>query len=205
MKARLATGPALAAAALGMALAGAPARADGLRPELRIAAGQTLAVTGTPDDGGWALALGLRWPANGHLGFGVTVFADDLGANETRLRDPNDGTDLGAVVEDHRWTYGAAWTGDWQAWSGADWGLEGRGAFGYWREETDVRGRTQSAASAVGFTLGAALSRRLSGAHGIAAVARYHRVMSARDIESSRVDRYATVALEWRWDLTARR
>jgi len=186
-------------------LAPVAARAQWPRPELRMAAGTTMAVTGEPDGGGVTVGAGLHWPLSDRFGFGVRVFADDLGTDETRLLDPNDGTDLGAVAQVHRWTYGAAWSGDYRAASFGRMGLDALGEFGYWREEADVRGRTRAASSAVGFTLGGAATWPLTGAHALAAVARYHRVLSARDIEFTRVDRYTTVALEWRWSLAPKR
>lgn len=191
--------------ALILVLAASPASAQWPRPEMRLAAGTTMAVTGEPDGGGVALSAGLHWPLAERFGFGVRVFADDLGTDETRLLDPNDGTDLGSVAQMHRWAYGAAWSGDFHATSLGRFDLDALGEFGYWREEADVRGRTQSASSAVGFTLGGAATWPLTGAHALAAVVRYHRVLSARDIEFTRVDRYTTVALEWRWSLAPQR
>ncbi len=191
--------------ALSFLLAGSPAQAEWPRPELRLAAGSAGSVTGEPGGGGVSLAAGLNYSVTERFGFGFRLFADDLGTDETRLLDPNDGTDLGAVVQGHRWTYGAAWSGSAEVTHWGRLGLDALGEFGYWREEADVRGRTQSASSAVGFTLGGAAVWPLTGAHGLAAVARYHRVMSARDIEFSRVDRYTTLTLQWRWDLAPQR
>lgn len=188
-----------------LALFGSPARAEWPRPEMRLAAGTTMAVTGEPNGGGVALGAGLRWPVTERFGFGVRVFADDLGVDETRLRDPNDGTDLGSVAQTHRWAYGATWSGDAVVGSWGRLGFDALSELGYWREESDLRGSTQTASSAVGFTLGGAATWPLTGAHALAAVARYHRVLSARDIEFTRVDRYTTVAFEWRWSLASQR
>lgn len=182
-----------------------PARAEWPRPELRLAAGSVSAVTGEPGNGGMSLGAGLQWPVDERYSFGFRVFADDLGVDETRLLDPNDGTDLGAVAQGHRWTYGAAWSGSAAITRWGRLGFDALGELGYWREEADVRGRTQAASSAVGFTLGGAAVWPLTGAHGVAAVARYHRALSGRDLETSRVDRYTTVSLQWRWSLAPQR
>lgn len=184
---------------------GTTARAEWLRPELRLAAGSTGTVTGSPNEGGVSLGAGLNWPVTERFGFGFRLFADDLGVDEARLRDPNDGSDLGTVAQLHRWTYGAAWSGSAAVTQLGRIGIDALGEFGYWREESDVRGRTQTASSAVGFTLGGAAVLPLTGAHGLAAVARYHRVMSARDVEFTRVDRYSTLSLQWRWSLAPQR
>ena len=87
----------------------APAYADAT--DWAVELGSTWGVLGTPDDGGASASLAVLWPVHERLSFGVTGYADDLGAHIDQLRDPA-GTPLGAAEEQHRNVWGAGWRMD---------------------------------------------------------------------------------------------
>jgi len=197
-------GPALVLAALlvaGAGAAAAPARAGAFvpRPTLELTGGTTFAVTGTPDGGGAALSLSALWPVLERVRFGIQAYADDIGTELVELRDPNDGTPLGTSSDVHRWTYGAAWRAEADAWRLGRWKGGVTGALGLWRVEDDRRGETFAAGSAVGFRIGADARRPLGRGREIGVALHYHRLDQNDQTAWRRVDRYASAALELRW------
>jgi len=62
-------------------------------PDLEATVGGTLAISGTPDGGGWSVSLSPMWEVEDRWLFGVMLFADDMGTEFGRLTDPNDGSD----------------------------------------------------------------------------------------------------------------
>lgn len=192
-----------AAAALGLC---EPARAGSLWPvAVDFTAGNTFATTGDPSGGGVSFSATPLWDMTERLHFGVSVFADDIGSRVSELRDPNDGTPIGSVAELHRWAWGGAWHADMDLFSLGRWQTEASSSWGYWRIEDDVRGRTHAANSAVGFAFAGGVHRAVSKTHDLGCLVSYNRVFSDRRQAADRVDRYATVALEWRWMTSARR
>jgi hypothetical protein len=162
-------------------------------PELIGDVGSTLAVLGSPDEGGFSVALAALWPMRAGLRFGVTGFADDLGANIGRLRDPNDGTDLGAVETAHRWVYGGGWRVDAGLPDRWGWVPYASGTWGAYRLEDDHRGEVSRALSSIGFSLGGGVVRPVSGRAALGVGVRYHRLFN--DVAG----RYVSVAAQWRW------
>ena len=175
------------------------------RPEIIAGLGGTFATTGTPDGGGLSSSLTMRWPVGERGAFGVRAFADDIGTQQGRLRDPNDGTDLGTTALTHRWSYGATWRGDYALHRGERWGGGVTGDWGYWRIEDDSRGQLSSAVSAVGFVLGGSLDRTFGATNTGSLVLRYHRIFTDRDVAPNLVGRYASAAIEWSWKGADRR
>ena len=156
-----------------------------------------LGVTGVSSDGpkrtGAAVTAAMLWEIVPGFEFGPMLFADDLGSRIGRLRDPNDGTDLGAVGEDHRGIIGVAWRldlplvnqGRWRAATGATWG--------YYRLQDDRIGVIRSAVSAIGWSIGAGASRRVRPTAAIGVSVRWNQLLDERQDHYVR----ATVDLMW--------
>lgn len=181
---------AAACLAIGLGLC-APAGA-GAAPTVLADVGRTLGILGGIDEGGFSLGLSALWPIDERLRFGVVGFADDLGAKIGRLRDPNDGSDLGAVELEHRSALGGGWRMD--AGLPGRWGWEpyASGTWGAYRVADDHRGdRTRTIGSA-GFSLAGGVVRPF-GRGSVGAVFRYHRLFN--DVAG----RYWTAGAEWRW------
>ena len=184
----------IASASLLLLLAGAPlARAVPL-PEWTGSAGHSFAVTGDLTGGGWSLSLGALWPLDLQgVSFGLGLFADDAGNRIGRLRDANDGTDLGTVGLGHRAAYGAAWRLDARTAPRRGWEPFGSATWGYYRVEDDRLGVTQNRVGSTGFSLAAGL-RRPMGSGALGASLRYHRL--ANDVL---VGRYVSAGVDWAW------
>lgn len=189
---------ALIAAAL--LLPGACPAAGWPAPDVTLSAGSTYFASGAIDGGGASGTLSFDWPVNERFAFGVVAFADDIGSRIGELVDPNDGTPLGLVAEAHRWTYGGAWHARAQLLSPrSPWGLEWRGGWGYSRVEDDERGQTFAAASAVGFSSGLGLFRRIGARQAIGVSTRLQLLAVEHGPTDDRANRYGAAALEWRW------
>ncbi len=179
----------VAAALATLALAGSSHAAA----RLEIGFGITAASSDGPKRSGAAVTAAMLWEVVPGFEFGPMLFADDLGSRVGRLRDPNDGTDLGAVAEDHRGILGGAWRGDvalvrnerWNAAAGATWG--------YYRLQDDRLGEIRSAVSAVGFSFGAGASRRLRPTAALGISVRWNQLLEERQDHYVR----ATVDLLW--------
>jgi hypothetical protein len=162
-----------------------------------------LGVTGASSDGpqqsGAAASAAMLWEVVPRFEFGPMLFADDLGSNVGRLLDPNNGTDLGAVAEDHRSVYGGAWRGDVQMTRGERWRSAASATWGYYRLRDDQIGVVQSVWSAVGWSIGAAVSRRVRPTVAIGASVRWNQLLEERQDHYVR----ATVDLMWLRSATA--
>jgi hypothetical protein len=125
------------------------------------------------------------------------VFADDLGTRLGRLVDPNNGTDLGAVAEVHRYAFGGAWRFDvpFGAWAGFT--PRAIGSWGYYRIQEDRVGVVTSAISATGWSLGGALSHHLSPSISIGASAHYH------GLQDERQNHYVSASVDLSWMTSA--
>lgn len=191
----------LAALFVAAAAAPAPARAWPAvpRPTLELAGGTTFAVTGEPGGGGASFSAAALWPVMDRVRFGVQAYADDIGSEITELRDPNDGTPLGTTAKMHRWTWGAAWRAEADAWTLGRWKGGASGAFGLWRVEDDRLGETYLAGTAVGFRLGADARHSFGRGREIGVALNYHRLDQNDESAWVRVGRYASAALEFRW------
>jgi len=188
---------AVAGIVLAVLLAGAaPERAAAWPLDVVGALGGTLGVEGVSGTGGAALDLGLLWRFEGPLSFGPTVFAGDLGTDVGRLRDPNDGTDLGAVALGHRDTWGAAWRLDAAAPAFAGGRLHPfvSATYGVYRLQADRFGTATGAVTAAGASLGTGVRYAVGGARFGVSV-RYHRLFE------DRLNDYAAVAMDWQWSL----
>ncbi|OGF14463.1 MAG: hypothetical protein A2W00_00035 [Candidatus Eisenbacteria bacterium RBG_16_71_46] len=170
-----------------------PARAGNL-PRIDASLGRTVGVLGAIDGGGISASLSALWPVEeGPLSAGAMLFADDLGSELGRLRDPNDGTDLGAVALSHRQAYGGAWRVDLDGPSWRGWRSFGSGTWGYYRIQDDRRGASLGALSSAGFSLGTGARRVLAGTQSVGLAVRYHRLFN------DRAGRYVSVAADWFW------
>jgi len=191
VRAALAAGLTLAAPALGRA---------GIVPKLLAGTGGTFAVLGHPDRGGFSASLAAMWPVDLQLtdeervSFGLTAFADDLGAELGALRDPTDPTaDLGRIETAHRSTWGVAWRADvavgrvgaWTPVASGTWG-------GYWITD-DHRGKTTAATGSAGWSLAAGARRAILASGTLGAMLRYHRLFN------DTAGRYMSAGLEWGW------
>ncbi len=185
----------LPAAILAVLCAAEPARALPM-PQFVASAGHTAAVSGEPSGSGVAIGAAFLWPLDGAFAFGFEGFADDLGTQIGRLRDPNDPSiDLGAVSKGHRWSLGAAWRVEAAMGRGGKWTPYALASFGYYRIQDDQLGRISQASSGTGGSLGFGLRRALKGGNAIGLLVRYHQPIDQR------VDHYLTAAadLRWRW------
>ncbi len=180
-------------ASLVIALALGPAAAC-VHADPRVVLG--FGVTGGSSDGpkqsGAAAELSALWN-KGPIEFGPMAFAYDLGTTVGRLRDPNNGTDLGTTALTHRYVFGGAWRldlplGEWHAWHsrvGTTWG--------YYRVQDDHEGSIERSVSALGLSVGAGLSHRLFPSTGFGAAVRYHELLDSRQKHFVS----ATVDLSW--------
>ena len=170
-------------------------------PDLTLAAGMTSSATGRITGGGLASSLGLDWPVNDRVSFGVLAFADDIGTRRQELTDPNDGTPLGSIAVEHRWTYGASWRTRVQVLKpdAGKWALEWRAGWGYSRVEDDQRGRTFDAVSAIGLSTGLGVFRRVGVKGALGLSTRIEMLAIHRGPLDERPSRYAATALEWQW------
>lgn len=184
----------LASAALLVLLAFAPAARAVPAPEWTGSAGHSFAATGDLGGGGWSLSLGALWPLDlPRVSFGVGLFADDAGNRIGRIKDVNDGTDLGIVGLGHRAAYGAAWRLDARTTLRRGWEPFGSATWGYYRVEDDRLGVTQDRVGSTGFSLAAGL-RRPMGSGALGASFRYHRL--ANDVL---LGRYMSAGVDWAW------
>ncbi|MEQ1831724.1 MAG: hypothetical protein ABL977_01630 [Candidatus Eisenbacteria bacterium] len=186
-------------ALLALSLA-ASARAES--PVLVVSAGSSLSPDGKPGTGGAAGAVGLMFPLEGRWSFGAALFAEDLGTGLTELHDPNTGEALGTVAELHRWTYGGEWRAEARLHNARRARLSWGAAFGYGRQERDVRGSVDGAVS--GVTAGTSLTFLVPAPHGHAfgASVAARRLFVHADADPDRSTSWATAALEWRWQGT---
>lgn len=174
------------------------------RPDLAFTAGTTLGVAGDPNSGGLSLSATPLWNVNDRFAFGITIFADDMGTGVSDLRDANSGLHIGTIPTSHRWTYGGAWRADATVLRHKKWTADAVGQWGYYRLEDDLRGAVSGAASTVGFGLGANLRHATAAGQEMGLAARYNRLFTDRSAVYSRVDHYASLALEWRWAGTSK-
>jgi hypothetical protein len=160
--------------------------------EWSIEAGTTWGVQGTPNDGGASASLSVLWPVHDRLSFGVTGYADDLGAQIGQLKDPA-GNPIGAAEEEHRNVWGGGWRLD--GFVGEKWGwlTTASTTWGYYRLQDDHRGQVTQALSSTGFSLGGAVQHRLGRRHSLGAVVRFHRMFN--DVAG----RYWNAGLAWSW------
>lgn len=179
----------LAAALATLALAGSSHAA----PRLEIGFGITAASSDGPKRSGAAVTAAMLWEVVPGFEFGPMLFADDLGSRVGRLRDPNDGTDLGAVAEDHRGVFGGAWRGDVALVRGERWNAAAGATWGYYRIQDDRLGEIYRAVSAIGWSLGAGASRRLRPTAALGVSVRWNQLLEERQDHYVR----ATVDLLW--------
>jgi hypothetical protein len=175
-----------------------PATAFG-RPELTLGAGRTLGADSHPGDGGMTFSLAPMWPVTDRTRFGFTMFADDIGSTLGRMTDPNDGIDLGSVALRHRWTWGAAWRGDWDFARARTWAASMDATWGWSRVEDDVRGTVVQAASAVGTGVGLDIRRPVTKRYQLGLAIDYRLLTGDKNTDYQRTRRYATAAVTWRW------
>ena len=168
-------------------------------PGLTLAAGRTFAVAGDPSGGGLSLAFTPTWAFHERARFGVMMFADDMGTNLVELTDPNDGTPLGTASDVHRWAWGGAWNGEYDALVRGPWIGSAAGSFGYWRIEDDRRGEDVHAGSALGLGLGVSVRRDIGGSRELGLAVRWQKLTQNDNVDWQRVDQYASAALELRW------
>jgi hypothetical protein len=183
---------ALAAVAALVTIAGIAGRA-GAEPRLVVGLGATGASSDGPQKSGLTASAAALWSHGEHLELGPMLFIDDLGTRVGRLVDPNNGTDLGSVAENHRVAFGGAWRFDvpFGAWAGFS--PRAISSWGYYRIQEDRVGVVRSAISTTGWSLGGGMSRGLSPSIAIGVSAHYH------GLQDERQNHYvsATVDLSW--------
>lgn len=184
-------------ALLALGLAALPARPAAARllpamPAVEARLGSAGAISGSVAEGGPSGALGLLWPAARGVFAGVELSVDDFGSSIGRLRDPNDGEDLGTVADIHRAALGMAWRldGRMPAWHGVQ--PFATGTWGLWRIRDDHLGHSTDSATAAGLSAGAGV-RRSFGGTSVGASAAWHRVFSPM------VSRWLSVGLDLGW------
>lgn len=165
-----------------------PARAN---PDLEATLGGTLAISGTPDDGGWSVSLSPMWDVHDRWLFGVMLFADDMGTEFGQLVDPNDGSDRGTVQLGHTHVLGAAWRLDREWGSITTWLPYVSGTWGYYRLLDDVRGEPRGREGSTGFSLAGGVRRAVSDRQAIGVSVRYHRLFN------DHVGRYVGWGVDW--------
>ena len=166
--------PWLAGALLALASA-APAQAR-LRPMLDARLGATTAIGGGVAEGGLAAGLAALWPVTSGIRSGLEFGADDFGASIGRLRDPHDGSDLGAVAAVHREALSVLWRldGEPPAWRGyAPWLSAGWGTY---RFRDDHIGRVTGRLTAAGIFAGGGVRHAIGASLDLGVTARWHRL-----------------------------
>jgi len=161
--------------------------------------GVTAASSDGPKVSGTALTAAALWEVLPGFEFGLMLFADDLGSRLGRLRDPNDGTDLGTTVEDHRGAFGGAWRADFSLLRGDRWRSAAGVTWGYYRVQDDRVGVVRDGLSAVGVSIGAGVSRRLRPTSAMGLSVRWNQLLEERQDHYVR----ATVDLMWLPSATA--
>jgi hypothetical protein len=162
-------------------------------PRVELGIGATTGSSDGPKRTGVALSAAALWDFGSVLELGPMLFADDLGSTTGRLRDPNNGTDLGAVSNGHRSTFGGAWRADLPLVHGERWHVQAGATWGYYRIQDDRLGIVQTALSATGWGLGAGVSRRLWPTAAIGLSVRWQQLLEDRQNHYAR----ATVDLSW--------
>jgi hypothetical protein len=164
------------------------------RPEFYATTGGTFAVLGKPNEGGLSASAAVLWPFEERFAFGLTMYADDLGADLGPVRDPNDPASvLGTVELAHRMTYGAAWRLDARLAPLRGWTPVASGTWGFARVADDHSGRRFDAVGSAGFSLAGALRRAVTAHATLGPTVRYYRLFN------DDAGRYMSVALEWGW------
>jgi hypothetical protein len=162
--------------------------------------GGTFGASDAPGEGGLSAALSAMWSFEGPLAFGPMLFADDLGTRLVRIRDVNDGTDLGTAAVDHAMTFGAAWRLDAARRRGA-WRPFGSATWGAYRFQGDQVGLKNRALTATGASVGAGVRwvpGRGEAATGVGLSIRHHMVFDERFGD------YTSVGVDWHWPLGVR-
>jgi len=188
---------ALVLPALGVLLAGAAAPALA-GPRYLFGVGGSSGASDNVDGPGFSVSGSALWQVEPWLLAGPMLYLDDQGTTIGRLLDPNDGSDLGATVTDHRMVFGGAWRADlpfavrgpWTGFAGA--------ALGYYRIQDGPNGVIEQAFSATGASGVLGVQRRIGPAQGIGASFRYHRVFD------DRLDYYWSATLDWMFTSAAR-
>jgi hypothetical protein len=185
------------AGALGLAL---PAASAWARPAIRVESGGTFAVLGDPNQGGLSAALSLLWPVDAGFGdpmpvsFGVTGFADDLGAGLGPLTDPaQPSVVLGTTEVSHRWTWGVAWRMDAGLPARLGWAPVATGTWGFYHVADDHRGKLLAAVESTGFSLGGGLRHAVLKGASMGVMVHYHRLFN------DTAGRYASAGVEFGW------
>ena len=177
-----------------LVLALGAARAAALpSPDLALAAGGAFGVSSPPDEGGVALSLAALWSFDGPFSFGPMLFADDLGTRIDRLRDANDGTDLGATEGAHRFAYGGVWRLDAGLPGAGAWRPYASAAYGVYRIQDDRLGVARGALSSTGASAAAGVRRALPGWGALGISIRYHQLFN--DV----VRHYVSAGVDWSW------
>jgi len=163
-------------------------------PEVFATVGNTLAVLGKPNGGGFSTSGAVLWPFEDHYAFGLTAFADDMGADIDSLWVPSDPRVLLGVVElAHRWTYGAAWRLDARLAPVLGWTPVASGTWGFARVADDRRGTRTALVGSTGFSLAGGVRHPVLKRSTLGATVRYSRLFN------DTAGRYMSAALEWGW------
>jgi len=186
------------AACIAFALALAlPAASVSARPAVRVESGGTFAVLGDPNQGGLSAALSLLWPVDpgfGGASFGVTGFADDLGASLGPLTDPaQPGVVLGTTEVSHRWAWGVAWRMDAGLPARMGWTPVATGTWGFYHVADDHRGKVLAEVQSTGFSLGGGLRHAVLKGASMGVMVHYHRLFN------DTAGRYASAGVEFGW------
>jgi hypothetical protein len=182
----------LVVAVLIAALTSRPGAAASLMPELIGGVGGTAAVQGGPGSGGLSFALSAMWPVDENVRFGAMGFADDLGDRTTRLTD-SQGVDLGPVSALHQAARGLAGRAEAQMGHGRRYGAFAVGTWGVYRVSDDVRGARIRRTNAGGLGAGFGLTRTVTATQTAGLTLRYQQLWRGA------IQRYLSVAMEWRW------
>ncbi len=187
----------------GLPAARASAAAFGI-PEVTGSLASTFAIAGDVKKGGAAVQLSGLWPVGGPAGpasFGLGLWAADAGQAVVRLRDPNDGVDLGAVGAPSVAAIGIGMVADLHPDvmrrkddSGAATGPFLSGALGIYKVSTSAQQRLIHADGSLGWSAGGGWRFRIANRVTIGPALHYHRL-----IFDDRLARFMTAGLDWVW------
>lgn len=183
---------ALVFTALAVALAVPPALALPA-PDLALTAGGVFGVETPPNEGGASVEIAALWHFDGPFAFGPAFYAHDLGARIGRLLDPNDGVDLGATEQTHRFAFGGGWRLDSALPPVASWEPYVGAGYGIYRIQDDRLGVSQGAVTSLGANVAAGIRRPLYGWGALGVSIRYHQLFN--DV----VRHYVSAGLDWTW------
>jgi hypothetical protein len=165
----------------------------GWAPGVAATAGGTFAISGVPDEGGFAFSLAPMWYVGDGISAGFMLSADDMGTELGRLTDVNDGSDLGATALRQSWVSSASFRMD-AEWGSIDsWMPFVSGTWGWYRiiDDEGFGGERVKDRNSVGWSAGGGIRWQIAEGQALGTSMRYHRLFN------DRIGRFMSWSLDW--------